>query len=219
MPPLPPVPNVIKVVSSSKVRDSLCENIFHITWSGATPGTGTLSTWLTDVWVPAWDAIFSAEASSFAATIEHEATDLTSDTGASAIVADTTAGGRTGDNAPGSACVLVSWDIARRYRGGHPRSYFPFGTAGTYGATSTKFWDTGFIADVQSLIDTWLAAVQGHDISGTEFSTLVNLSYYSKEITPTPPYRRVTPITDAITAGTVKDRICSQRRRLGKLMA
>lgn len=217
MPPLPAVPNVAKIISSSLMEDSPSENIFHMLWSGATPNAATLAAYLTDVWAPAWDIVFAAEAPSSAATVQHEAIDLTSAMGASAVVADTTAGGRTGDFAPASAAVLASWEIDRRYRGGHPRTYFPFGTAGTYEGSSNRDWSAAFIADVQTKLNTFLASVQGHDISGTEFSTLVNVSYYDKVITPTPPYRRVTPQVDTITSVIVRTRICSQRRRLGKM--
>lgn len=217
MPPLPAVPNVIKVISSSLMEDSPSENIFHISWSGATPNAASLAAWLTDVWIPAWDTMFAAEAPSSAATVQHEAIDLTSAEGASAVVADTTAGGRTGDFAPASAAVLASWEINRRYRGGHPRTYFPFGTAGTYQADSNRDWADSFIADCQAKLNAFLAAVQGHDISGTEFAALVNVSYYDKVETPLPPYRRTTPQVDTITSVIVRSRICSQRRRLGKM--
>jgi hypothetical protein len=145
--------------------------------------------------------------------------DLSSTTGAEDILIDTTAGGRTGDFAPSSAAVLASWTINRRYRGGHPRSYFPFGTAGTYASGSSKFWDPTFIASVETRLNTFIGAVSGKTVSATTFESFVNVSYYDKNSFPTPPYRRTTPVVDAITAVTVKQRICSQRRRLGKVNA
>lgn len=217
MPPLPVVPNVIKIISSSIMIDSPSENIFHMSWSGSTPSAAGLLAWLTDVYAPAWDTMFAAEAPSSAATVQHEALDLTSNTGASAVFPDTTAGGRTGDFAPASAAVLVSWEINRRYRGGHPRTYFPFGTAGTYEGSSARNWSAAFTDDVQTKINAFLAAIQGHDISGTEYAALVNVSYYDRVITPLPPYRRITPVVDTITSGIVRTRICTQRRRLGKV--
>lgn len=217
MPPLPVVPNVIKIISSSIMIDSPSENIFHVSWSGATPNAASLLAYLTDVYAPAWDTMFGAEAPSSAATVQHEALDLTSDTGASAVLADTTGGGRTGDFAPASAAVLASWEINRRYRGGHPRTYFPFGTAGTYEGDSSRNWSSAFIADCQTKIAAFMAAIQGHDISGTEYSAMVNVSYYDRVITPLPPYRRITPQVDTITSVIVRTRICTQRRRLGKV--
>jgi len=217
MPPLPSVPNVIKIITSSTRSDAPVENIFHMSWSGSTPNSGGLASFLTDVWAPAWDTVIIAEGSTDAVTVGHEAIDLTSPTGASGSITDTASGTRTGDFAPSSAAVLASWEINRRYRGGHPRSYLPFGTAGTYEASSARLWDTSFIADVQTKMNTFLAAVQGHDIGGTEYSNLVNVSYYDKVITPLAPFRRVTPVVDTITSVIVRQRICSQRRRLGKV--
>jgi hypothetical protein len=106
---------------------------------------------------------------------------------------------------------MCSLEINRRYRGGHPRKYLPFGTAGTYASASSKFWDSGFIDDVQTKMAAFLSAVGGRTEGSTNFNDVVNVSYY------TGGALRVTPVVDAVTSLAVRTRICSQRRRLGKI--
>lgn len=217
MPPLPAVPNVCKVIISSFRSDANVENIFHIGYSGTAPSAGQLASFMTGDLVPATETLFNAEGSTDLTGDTVEMIDLSSSTGASQSETLTVTGTRTGDFAPSSAAVVASWTIDRRYRGGHPRSYFPFGTAGTYEAASSKFWDSGFITDVSTKLGIWVLAITGVTIGATVFEGLVNVSYVDKNLNPTPPYRRTTPVVDPIVAYQVRQRICTQRRRLGKL--
>lgn len=217
MPPLPNVPGVVKVIISTSRSDSDIENIVHCGYTGGPPSAGDLLSWLTAGPQPGTEAFFNAEGSTDLVGVSIEALDLSSSSGASAIEALTIAGVRTGDFAPASAALVVSYDIARRYRGGHPRSYFPFGTAGTYEAGSSKLWDSGFVTAVHTAAATWAATFPSGVIGSTTFTGLVNVSYVDKNLNPVPPYRRTVPVVDDITGLVAKQRICSQRRRLGKL--
>lgn len=218
MPALPSVPNVVKVVISSTRSDSPVENILHVHYSGAVPDAATLSTWLSTIVEPATATLFEAEGSTDLSGVSIEAIDLSSAMGASASVTFTAVGVRTGEFTPSSACVVSSWEIIRRYRGGHPRTYWPFGTAGTYAATSSKLWDTGFIADVTLAVNIWTNLMTTATIGATVFDDLVNVSYIDKATNPIPPYRRTVPVVDTIVSHVEKQRICSQRRRLGKVL-
>lgn len=218
MPPLPVVPGVIKLVIGTTLSGGEVENILHVSYSGAVPSSSTLSTWLTAAFIPPTQTLYDGQSSTTCIGVSVEATDLSSDTGAVATEPLDVTGVRTGDFAPASAAVVASWTINRRYRGGHPRTYFPFGTAGTYEALSAKLWDTGFIGAVGTAINTWTGAWYGTIEAGTTFNNLVSVSYVDKNLNPTPPYRRVTPVVDDIVGVVVKQRICTQRRRLGKLL-
>lgn len=211
MPPLPSPGNVVKVLTQGKLYDAEWLNIWYVGWSGATPDSGTLESYLTTAWKPEWDTIFGAQASTESTTDLYTAIDLSSDTGAEASASDSQEGSRTGDVAPGSACVVASLEINRRYRGGHPRKYLPFGTAGTYASASSKFWDSGFIDSVQTDLAAFISAVGGRTEGSTNFTEVVSVSYY------TGGALRVTPVVDAVTSVAVRTRICSQRRRLGKV--
>jgi hypothetical protein len=218
MPPLPAVPGVLKLVLSSSRSDSDVENILHIGYTGSPPSAANISTYLTSYVAPASETLFNAEGSTDLTGTTIEGIDLSSDTGASASVDFSSTGTRTGDFAPSSACVVTSWTIGRRYRGGHPRTYWPFGTAGTYESGSSKLWDTGFISAVETALGVWEGVITDVTVGATVFNTLVNVSYVDKNLNPDPPYRRTTPVVDVITGLVVKQRICSQRRRLGKLL-
>lgn len=218
MPPLPVVPGVVKLIFSSLRGDSPVENILHIAYTGSAPDTATLASYLTGEVAPAAETLFNAEGSTDLTGVSIEALDLSSDTGASASVAFSATGVRTGDFAPSSAAVCISLEINRRYRGGHPRNYWPFGTAGTYESGSSKLWDTGFIAAVQGAFTTFADAIQAVTVGGTSFTTLVNVSYYDRNLNPVAPYRRTTPVVDNVVGYVTKQRICSQRRRLGKIL-
>jgi len=219
MPPLPVVPGVVKLILSSSRSDSDIINILHIGYTGGPPSAANLTTYLTSYVAPAAETLFNAQGSTDLVGKTIEAIDLSSSSGAEASVAFSSTGVRTGDFAPASAAVVVSWTISRRYRGGHPRSYFPFGTAGTYESGSSKLWDSGFISAVQTGIAAFILGISTITIGSTSFNDLVNVSYVDKNLNPTPPYRRTTPVVDVITGGVAKQRICSQRRRLGKLFA
>lgn len=218
MPPLPVVPNVCKMIITSIRSDATVENIMHVGYSGLAPSATDLNTFLNTTLVPATEVLYGAEGSTDLTGESIEMIDLSSDTGASYTAPLTFTGGRTGDFAPSSAAVLASWDIARRYRGGHPRTYFPWGTAGTYESGSAKLWDTGFIAACLAAVEVWEAAWQPTTVGATVFESLVNVSYYDITGVPTPPHRRTTPLVDPIVGVVVKQRICTQRKRLGKLL-
>lgn len=210
MPPLPAVADAVKIVTSGALLDSEWLNIWHMSYSGDAPDHGDLLNFLNNYWIPSWDTAFAAEASVANHTLLHVMTDLASDTGAEASNTDDTAGVREDNVSNGASCVMGSLEINRRYRGGHPRKYLPFGTSGTLGSDSSRYWDTGFIADVQTKMATFIGAVNDKTEGSTTFQSLVNVSYV------TGGERRVTPVVDNITGITIKDRVCTQRRRLGK---
>lgn len=218
MPPLPAVEGVCKLIISSARSDSAVENILHVGYTGTPPSGSQLSTYLSGTVQPASATLFNAEGSTDLTGTTIEIIDLSSDMGASASVDFTSTGTRTGDFAPSSACLVSSWAIARRYRGGHPRTYWPFGTAGTYESGSSKLWDASFVASVTTALGVWEGAITDITVGATVFNTLVNVSYVDKNLNPTPPYRRTTPQVDPITGVFCKQRICSQRRRLGKAL-
>lgn len=218
MPPLPVVPNVVKAVISTLRSDANVENILHIAYTGSAPSADDLGTFLSSAFTGAVETLYNAEGSTDLTGVSIELTDLASDTGASVTAPLTVTGVRTGDFAPSSAAVVTSWVINRRYRGGHPRTYWPFGTAGTYASGSAKLWDPGFITNVDDDVGDFISAWVGTVAGATTFTELCNVSYVDKNTNPVPPYRRTTPVVDAITDHHAKQRICTQRRRLGKIL-
>lgn len=207
MPPLPAIAKVIKVEFVGRFGDSTWANIMHVQYAGAAPSVADLQglafTLGTD-----YNNRFKAFQSTALTLDEVVATDLTSSTAAEAIEPIGLTGASATAIKPAQLAACISWHIARRYRGGHPRTYlggltadidsteknFDVTTVGTLKAHATSF-----IADVN-------ATVQG----AVGPFTFGSVSYRTGNAP------RVAPIFDPILAASVTIRHCSQRRRSGK---
>ena len=121
-----------------------------------------------------------------------------------------------------STAVVISHTIRRRYRGGKPRNYFPFGAPVEQG--DGAHWNSGWIDSLQEGWDAFISAIVDPD-SGP-INAFVNVGYFSGfENVPygdpvkyrkTPKLRDGGPVVDPITSSIVKTRIGTQRRRIGK---
>lgn len=210
MPPLPVVPQVIKFQIKGTYHDTAWVNIFYVQYSGAAPSSSDLFNWLTAQQVTTED-FYTAEMSADNELTEYIATDLTSSTGATSSIARSAFGVRSGDFNPANVAACMSLHINRRYRGGHPRKYFSIGTSGTFATGSTKDWDSGFITDCESKFEAMLAGMIGITEGGTTFAVNVNVSYRNAGAV------RPTAVVDPIVGIAMATRVCSQRRRLGKV--
>lgn len=210
MPPLPVVPQVCKLVAEGHYHDTQWLNIFHVEYSGSAPSAANILSYLTAIQT-AFSTAYGAEMSVDNELVGLTMTDLTSDLGATNSISFSTFGSRTGDFNPASVAVCMSTPIARRYRGGHPRKYLSWGTSGTFASGSTKFWDSGFITDCEAKFNTLLGALIGITEGGTTWATNVSVSYRSGGSV------RATAVVDPILTPRMAERVCSQRRRLGKV--
>jgi hypothetical protein len=89
------------------------------------------------------------------------------------------------------------------------------GGDGDLASGSSKFWQASFLANIQTGFNTFIGLFP-HVLP---FGTInpVNVSYY--ETVGGVKTVRPTPLVDVITGYIAKDRVCSQRRRLGKIGA
>lgn len=211
MPALPVVPNVIKAEIEGTYHDAKWVNIYYVQYTGGAPAATDLQNWIDNQITNALPK-YADEMSVDNEITSVKATDLASDTGATDTEAASVFGVRTGDFMPAGVAMVGSLEIGRRYRGGHPRKYLPWGTAGTMASGSTIDWDSGFIADCQTkfhsiLFDNFIGTTSG----STNWVNNVNVSYR------TGGAPRVTAQVDVVTSVVIRQRICSQRRRLGKV--
>jgi hypothetical protein len=115
----------------------------------------------------------------------------------------------------------VEFTIDRRYRGGKPRNFYPYGTASDLQTEQT--WTdtalTGFLAQSEDLY----SATAGVSAGGTTLTSRVSVSYYSGFTVVTSPTtgrarnvptKRSTPLTYAVVNTAVSPYIGSQRRRI-----
>lgn len=210
MPPLPVVPQVCKLEVKGTYHDTQWVNIYYVQYSGTAPSSSDLNNYLIAIATPI-ETAYEAEMSVDNELTEYVITDLTSSTGATSSLARSAFGSRSGDFNPASVAVVISNHINRRYRGGHPRKYLSWGTSGTFASGSTKDWDSAFITDCEAKYTAMLAGIVGVTEGGTTFSVNVSVSYRNAGAV------RVTAVVDPIVSSSMATRVCSQRRRLGKV--
>ncbi len=156
--------------------------------------------------------------SSFSAV---KVTDLTTtSSGVGEHLHDTT-GTRSGSDTPAGAAVLMNIQISRRYRGGKPRVYWPFGTASDIDTPTN--WLSGSVSAFLTGIATHLDYIIALTSTGTVFGPLVNISDYAgfNTVGPDlegrfkypPKLRSVAIAPDVFTGVSINPRIGSQRRR------
>lgn len=149
-----------------------------------------------------------------------EMTDLSSPLGAVYTATTDTPGTEDGDPLPAGSAVIAAYQIARRYRGGHPRSYWPLGTAADL--TSDQDFASGSVTDFYNAIQPVLASIVGLSSGSTTVSGQINVSYFegftSVENPLTHRYRNVptlrpTPVQDGVEDIIIRAQVGSMRKR------
>ena len=220
MPALPDVPGVMRLEIDFAVGTdaaALCR--FYQAYTGGTPTPGDMA------------AIAGQLNSAFAGpgaglmhpdteVIEIRATDLATTSGYTGTSTDVVTGTRSGAALGADVCALLNFTIGRRYRGGKPRLYLPWGTATDLLTRQT--WTTGAVTDWDGGYGDTIGTLTGYSTGAIVLGSQVNVSYYG------PPNRiitgstgrvrtvstvRVTPIVDEITSLSVNTHLGSQRRR------
>ena len=203
MTPLPPVAGVLKV---SQVwldySDNGAMTVFHLSYTGGPPSAANCASMA---------AAFNGHAATrFAPLLSEESSvgnttvlDLSSDLGGEGTAGSETSGTRTGDNIGPAMAMVISKKVARHYRGGHPRSYLPVGTASDVGA---GVWDDGLLTASVAAWDNFITDLLSEGV-GCSIQAEVSVSYYLDGA------RRTTPHVDTITSYVAQRLIGSQRRR------
>lgn len=205
MPPLPPVTDVIKASLNWQLDDNLtAESILHFQYSGGAPSSSDCSALGADIQASAVTNL-KALLSTVNKIGPCVVLDLGSSTGAQGLGGTATAGTRSGNGNPASTSVVMGHHIARRYRGGKPRTYLPILNSADLASTGT--WQSSVLTTVgtdwAAFITTALAATSG----STTLTNFVNVSYFHGGTL------RTTPVVDTISASTPRPRIGTQRRR------
>lgn len=220
MPPLPAVSKVVQValgINPGTLPPVITR--FFIQYTGTAPTNADLSTFNTAV-SSAFNTSLKSLLDNNRLLISVESIDLSSAVAAVASSTVSVSGTRAGTELPISVAVVDSYTIARRYRGGHPRGYWPFGVAADL--TDRRNWSTTFTGAVNTGINAFFTAVVAAGWAGAGTLTHVNVSYYKGFTVVTSPTTgrarniptlRVTPTVDAVTATLARGSIGSQRRR------
>jgi hypothetical protein len=115
-------------------------------------------------------------------------------------------GSALGAALPAQTACLINLHISRRYRGGHPRLYWPLGSA--IDIADPQHWSSSFLTAVTTGINAMNTALQGFTSPTINNPTLTNVSYYHGN------GLRTTPLKDPVATLSVNGTPGSQRRRI-----
>jgi hypothetical protein len=221
VPALPSVSFVFKIALAWDVgTDANAITDLHWLYAGLPPTGTQVTTWCTN-----FNALTSAEwpivLGSSTKYLGVAMTDLTSPTSAEGFAGTSVTGTRAGSPLGAGTALLIHYPIGRRYRGGKPRSYLPWGTSADLDTRNT--WDPTPLGVFST---TWAAILNAVPAAGpvgtAALVSQVNVSYYG------PPNRtitgstgrvrtvstvRTTPIIDLISGFSASGKLASQRRR------
>lgn len=218
MPALPVVPNVLKAqLQWSISSDVAARTTLFFSYSGTAPN-GSACQSLANTIYTAFQT-FAEDWDDDTTLTGCEVTDLSAVDGGVGEHAGSAPGTLTHPMS-GASSVLVNYTISRRYRGGRPRSYLPWGDQTVLGNRQT--WAASFVSAVEGHLATIFGDIIGATAGGTTISQHVNVSYYegftAVENPITHRWRNVpdlrsSPHVDTINGFTVSTRIANQRRR------
>jgi len=124
-------------------------------------------------------------------------------------------GDQSGSFLSAQVALILSWRLAVRYRGGHPRSYL----AGwpTTALDTANSWHSGVVSATQTRLDGFISDINA--LSPSPFSSVtlgVLRQFANRGSEATPKNYLDPPVFRAFTSGVVKPGLATQRRRLGK---
>jgi hypothetical protein len=221
--PLNPVPQVMRFFMEGFIDgDDVYKwgNVLYFRYTGGAPSNTDCANFAGDLRAQWFGHVASLCPSP--TTLQHvTCTDLTSDSAGSGEDFNVEPGSRGDDSIPANACVLISYPVATRYKGGHPRSYLYVG--GNADLEGAAHWAPAFVTEVQTHWRAFLTAMIGDTNGSTTIADLVAVRYRGKFLpNGGPPHFYLdTPIATNIdiTEATAQAEMASQRRRIGRRRA
>lgn len=208
MAPLPPVNGVTSIRFISENPTFEGGETWYARWSTGPPSAADVMDFANTIGA-VWAATFKDDTPADAVLREIVVTDLSSSTGAREVFSPNVGGTNANYSDTSSMCTVVTFIESVRYRGGHPRKYhWPIPQQST--VNDREFY-TGWLASILAKYTTLYDQINAYVAPSTATTTVVNVHYYSGHALLTPPH------VHNVTGLSVQPRICSQRRRLGKL--
>lgn len=221
---MPAPPNVSKVVrvdmAHSWSGDPHLSSRSFWTYTGSDPTVPNMND-LAGFFEGFWASYIAPLCNTLIHLTEIVTTDLTSPTSSRGVWTGSTAGSRSGSAMSINDCAVLNFGISRRYRGGKPRMYGPWGVDGDLNTSQT--WTSGFIGDVESGWTSLHGSAVGQGFGSCAITSQVNVSFYSGFVAAENPvtgrYRniptyRAAAVTDTIDTFVCSPYIGSQRRRV-----
>lgn len=216
--PLPDVPCVRARLLYTQSDSYDAGSRFYLSYTGSAPTAANCATLASDI-AAAWETSMAGQFTAEWALTEVDVLDIASDTGLSGDWTGSHSGTNGGTSMPAQSATNCEFQIARRYRGGKPRMFWP--PASTAQQADAGHWSSGYISGCGTAIGNFFAAIEALDVGAMGTLQHVNLSYYkgftnlmnsSGRERAVPTYRN-TALHDNVTGYAVKALIGSQRRR------
>jgi len=220
MPPLPDVPSVLRIEFPFSIYEDLMAKCrVHYRYSGTAPTNTDLNEFCDDI-----QAGIAADLAPLAGNhvtfLGVQAVDLTSATAAVGANTTTQAGTRGTTLLTADVCALMYMHVNRRYRGGHPRVYWPFGI--TTDLQTQQEWQDASVVAYESGYGNIDTLITSNGWTGAGSIVMVNVSYYEGFTVVTGPTGRarnvstprVTPLVDDVAFFQFRKGIATQRNRL-----
>lgn len=214
--PLGPLPDMAQIVQYS-IKGShngvAWANTGYLQYTGTAPTVADLATIATGIGT-AWNTNFAPVCH---ANVTQDAVRLQDMTNRASSINEVTgmahAGTRTGTDDANNICCVVSWQINRRYKGGHPRWYVPAGVVADY--TSGRLWTTAFTTAMNNAATAMRTAMNALTSGGATYK-MVSMELYRKNPATGLPAYVVPPVPYTVQGNKVHGRVDTQRRRLGR---
>jgi hypothetical protein len=216
-----PIAGVIRVDTGFSISgDNVTKSRWFVNYVTGPPSSANLDTCAAALDVYAADN-FPAMMDSDTTYTGTELMDLSSDSGAIGAAATPAVGTRGGNPLPASAALVADYKILRRYRGGHPKNFLPWGSSDDL--TTAQTWAADFIAPATAVWAGYRDTLIGNLVGAIQFESQVSVHYFEgytlgpassggfRKRIPTP----VDPPTfDNVVATSYRVTVGSQRRRL-----
>lgn len=217
-PPLPATPCIRVRLGYTQTDGFLGGNRFYLSYAGSSPTGANCTTLASDV-AAAWATNIAPIVDQYWALTEVDVLDIASDLGLSGQWTGNDAGSDTGTSLPSQCATNCEYNIARRYRGGKPRIFFPPGTVAQ--TLDGGHWDNTYVDAVNTAVAAFFAEIAALSIGAIGTLAHVNLSYYqgftnvtnSSGRTRAAPKYRTVALVDSISGYSAKPIIGSQKRR------
>jgi hypothetical protein len=216
--PLPDVPCLRVRMTGTDNAGNDWGTRFYLSYAGSAPTGANCTTLASDI-----AGAFATDLAALVVTgtylTEVDVLDIATDSGLSGQWTGSDEGSRSGNSNPAQVCFNVEYGIARRYRGGKPRSFWPFGSSTDQ--LNQSMWESATVTAVNSGIEAFFTAVQALSVGAVGALSHVNLSYYkgftnitnsSGRERAVPTYRD-TALHDTVTGYFAKQVMGSQKRR------
>lgn len=193
-------------------------NRFFLSYAGAAPTGGNCITLGDDI-AASWLTRLAPYTHEDWALTEVDVLDIASYDGLSGQWTGSNAGTYSGNAVPSNCAMNVEFDIARRYRGGKPRIFWP--PPGFNSLLDSAHWDSTILGDINTATAAFFTDIAALTIGAVGTLAHVNLSYYqgftnvtnsSGRTRAAPKYRPVA-LLDSVDGYAAKAVVGSQRRR------